>query len=94
MSFTQSTRLDASYWTPECVKAFIEKGGNVVVNRVLEYYVPSEVKKPALGIPGDLRREYIHQKYVDKAFTQAVTQQATPLKPGKSSLCLSNEIRF
>ena len=83
ISFTQSTRLDPSYWTPECVKAFVDKGGNVEVNRRLEYYVPPGKKKPAVGIPGDQRREYIRLKYVDKAFTKEVSQQAQARQPGK-----------
>ncbi|CAN1813740.1 Probable ADP-ribosylation factor GTPase-activating protein AGD11 [Linum perenne] len=76
-----SVKLDE--WTEDQVTAFMEMGGNIVVNKKLEAYVPEDCKKPKSDAPIDERAEYIRRKYELLEFTDFSEHMICPYNPNR-----------
>ena len=75
-SFVLSCTLDN--WTNEQVN-FMERKGNIKVNRELEYTVPKTIEVPfGLNTDRDTREKYIRAKYVEQLFRKIDGKSPNP----------------
>lgn len=66
-SFIQSLKLDE--WPDNHILDLTSKGTTKSVNEnILEYHVPASYKKPCPDSTREVKENFIHAKYVDKAF--------------------------
>ncbi|CAL1394475.1 unnamed protein product [Linum trigynum] len=76
-----SVKLDE--WTDDQVTAFMEMGGNIVVNKKLEACVPEDCKKPKSDAPIEERAEFIRRKYEMLEFTDFNEHMTCPYNPNR-----------
>ncbi|CAN1822704.1 Probable ADP-ribosylation factor GTPase-activating protein AGD11 [Linum perenne] len=85
-----SVKLDE--WTDDQVTAFMEMGGNIVVNKKLEAFIPEDCRKPKSDAAIDERAEYIRlisfvivrRKYEMQEFTDFNDQMVCPHNPNRT----------
>ncbi|CAN0917046.1 Probable ADP-ribosylation factor GTPase-activating protein AGD11 [Linum grandiflorum] len=76
-----SVKLDE--WTDDQVTAFMELGGNIMVNKKLEAFIPEDCRKPKSDASIDERAEYIRRKYEMLEFTDFNEQMIGTNNPNR-----------
>ncbi|CAJ1958987.1 unnamed protein product [Sphenostylis stenocarpa] len=74
-----SLKLDE--WTDEQVDALVKLGGNTVINKKYEAYVPSHIRKPKPNSSFEERSEFIRRKYEFQQFLDSEENLSCPFIP-------------
>ncbi|KAI4323533.1 hypothetical protein L6164_023130 [Bauhinia variegata] len=76
-----SAKLDE--WTEEQVDELVKLGGNTVVNRKYEAYIPSNIKKPKPSSSNEERSDFIRRKYEQLQFLHSDENMSCPYPPSQ-----------
>ncbi|WJX87250.1 putative ADP-ribosylation factor GTPase-activating protein agd11 [Trifolium repens] len=81
ISKVASLKLDQ--WTDEQVDALEKLGGNTLLNKKYEAYIPSTIKKPKPHTSIEERSEYIRKKYEQLLFMECDDNAACAIVPAQ-----------
>ncbi|CAJ2657397.1 probable ADP-ribosylation factor GTPase-activating protein AGD11 [Trifolium pratense] len=87
ISKVASLKLDQ--WTDEQVDALEKLGGNTLLNKKYEAFLPSHIKKPKPHTSIEERSEYIRKKYEQLLFMECDDNAACAIVPAQQGRSLS-----
>ncbi|KAK7271462.1 hypothetical protein RJT34_27394 [Clitoria ternatea] len=84
-----SLKLDE--WTDEQVDALVKLGGNTVINKKYEAYIPSYIKKPKSNSSIEERSDFIRKKYELLQFVDPEDNMSCPFIPSHARTSLPSQ---
>ncbi|WVZ01434.1 hypothetical protein V8G54_027503 [Vigna mungo] len=85
-----SLKLDE--WTDEQVDELVKLGGNTVVNKKYEAYLPSNIRKPKPNSSIEERSDFIRRKYEFLQFMDSEENMSCPFIPSNSGSSSDSQI--
>ncbi|KAG2372538.1 ADP-ribosylation factor GTPase-activating protein [Vigna angularis] len=85
-------KMGLDEWTDEQVDELVKLGGNTVVNKKYEAYLPSNIRKPKPNSSIEERSEFIRRKYEFMQFLDAEENMSCPFIPSNSGSSSDSQI--